>query len=609
MGKSADKKGEPPYLNNGSSRWEYMKKEPGIILLLYFFLFISGSLYSVDEKTVAIGGDSAWEAVEKRNGIVELARLRPHPVLALSSASGAAPGKSAAPEDRFLDLALSFDEAGPELFTDQTGHYRVMVNPRTDPAESAAIQAADRRWARAGRGAAFFPGADVSAGAGKAGPPLVIEARTGDALFAPNNHIRDFTLEFWLYPLNMINGEQILTWISSRPLPRQGDAAAMNGGREYGFQRIQCIAVKNRLQWTFLDVFTGSGASRPVTLTLSGDTPVVPKTWSHHLIRFDSDTGLLEYLVNGKAEAITYASSTRREGGEIYTLLLGEGGSFMLGNRFTGLLDEFKIYSAWIGTAETRKYSPRGGRMETRPIDLGEGSSDILKAEARGGRASVSGGIIQNDYAGYGGPYSGGEAFRFADDSALQFFIRAADSPYYWTDADWRPFIPGTELAGDLRGRYVQFAVDFYPSGDGETSPYLEEIRLTYRPDEPPMPPSMISAVAHDGAAELRWKPSPDTDTLGYLVYYGASRGEYFGEGAALGSSPIDVGNRTGLRIDGLENGVLYYFAVAAYDRREGREGDREIFHAGEFSRELSVRPLPELLAIPLTAEFSKAAE
>jgi hypothetical protein len=93
------------------------------------------------------------------------------------------------------------------------------------------------------------------------------------------------------------------------------------------------------------------------------------------------------------------------------------------------------------------------------------------------------------------------------------------------------------------------------------------------------------------------------------MVYYGTSRGEYFGEGAAPGASPVDVGKRTGLYIDGLENGVLYYFAVAAYDRRDGTDDGRGIFHAGEFSREVSARPLPEPLTIPGGAEVSKAAE
>jgi hypothetical protein len=563
-----------------------MKKEPGYILLLYFFLCFSGSLYGIGEKTISIGGASAWDIVEKRSDIAELTWVRPHPVLALSSASR---GKSPA-EDQVLDLALSFDESRPELFRDETGNYRIITVSPGDTAGSSLLEAADRRWARAGTGAALFS-SYTAASAGAGGGPLIIEPRSRNALFSPDNQIRDFTLEFWLFPLNMANGEQILSWISSRPLPPEEGRAAGTGNREFTFQRILCTAVKNRLQWTFLDVFSPSGASGGLSITLSGDTPVTPKTWSHHLIRFDSDTGMLEYLVNGKIEAIDYASSTRREGGEVYVPIMGEGGSFTLGNRFMGLLDEFRIYGAHIGRLDIQRYAPRGGRIETQAIDLGEGSGGILKVEALGGRTAVSGGRVFNEYAGSGD-------FRFADDSAVQFFIRAAGNPYLWTAGDWRPFIPGAALPGDFRGRYVQLAADFYPSGDGETSPYLEEIRITYRPDEAPLPPARVSALARDGAVELTWGNSPDTDTAGYLVYYGRRRGEYFGEDAALGASPINVGKQNSLRVEGLENGALYYFAVAAYDRRDGEaaanSGLPGVFHGGEFSREVSARPLRE---------------
>jgi hypothetical protein len=561
-----------------------MKKEPCFILLLYLFLGFSGSLYGLGEKTISIGGAAAWEWIERRIDITEVTWVRPHPVLVLSSASrGKSPG-----EDRLLDLALSFDESRPELFRDETGNYRISILSPGDTAGSSILEAADRRWARAGTGAALFSGyTAASAGTGGGGGPLIIEPRNRGALFSPDSQIRDFTLEFWLYPLNMASGEQILSWISSRPLPRTEDRAAGTGGREYVFQRILCTAVKNRLQWTFLDVFSAPGSSGHLSITLNGVSPVAPKTWSHHLIRFDSDTGMLEYLVNGQTEAIDYASSTRREGGEVYVPVMGEGGSFTLGNRFTGLLDEFRIYSAYIGQPEIVRYASRGGRIETRPIDLGEGSGGALMVEAFGGRTAVFRGQVFNEYSGAGD-------FRFDDDSAVQFFIRAADKPYGWTGADWRPFIPGVSLPGNFRGRYVQFAADFYPSGDGGTSPYLEEIRLTYRPGEAPAPPSRFSALARDGAVELSWRNSPDADAAGYLVYYGRNRGEYFGEDAAQGSSPIDAGKRNSLRIEGLENGVLYYFTVAAYDRRETADALPGAFHVGEFSREVSARPLRE---------------
>ena len=563
-----------------------MKKEP-VFLLLWGFLFaFSSGVYGVGEKTVSLGGAAAWNMAEFRAGVTEVARVRPHPVLILSSAANAANGGSSASlAESSLDLSISFDENAPELFRDSTSHYRLIVSP--------ALEAMERRFARIGTGAALFPAIarnDVLQGsAGGSNGPLVIEAASRNALFAPDSRIRDFTIEFWLYPLNMENGEQILSWISSRPIPARQTPIAGNGQNQtrYAFQRIQCVAAKNRLQWSFTDFFTSPDGADHIGLTIAGNSPVVPKSWSHHLVRFDSGTGMLEYLVNGKTEAIEYASSTGREGGEVYTPIAGEGGGFVLGGHFMGIMDEFKIHSAWTGSSVVRKYPVRGGRMETRAIDLGEGNSGVLRVDALGGRTAITGTRINSEFRENG-------RFRFADDSELQFFIRASEKPYSWDESDWRSFIPGTSLE-NIRGRYVQLAADFYPSADGETSPYLEELRITYLPNEPPLPPASVAAMAVDGGVRLRWKNSPDTDTAGYLVYYGASRDEYFNEEAIQGASPIDAGKRNDIVIEGLKNGTLYYFRIAAYDWRDAGGA----FHAGEFSREVSARPLPGLAIQP----------
>jgi hypothetical protein len=232
-------------------------------------------------------------------------------------------------------------------------------------------------------------------------------------------------------------------------------------------------------------------------------------------------------------------------------------------------------------------------------LDLGERNSAILKVEAfggsfsPGGRNANPGGLLRNDYA-------GACDFRFADDVMVQFFIRTADSPYFYTgDENWQPFVPGSDLSGKFLGRFVQLAAVFYPSGDGESAPYLDGLRIVYMKNNPPLPPSMVTVIPGDGEVELRWRDSPDRDISGYLVYYGTSRGEYFGEGARQGEpapspegmkvplriSPIDVGKRNSVRIEGLKNGTLYFFAVSAYDREDPSA-------AGEFSREVSVRPL-----------------
>jgi hypothetical protein len=559
-----------------------MKKESIFTLIVYLLFSLSGSVYGIGEKTITLGGDASWDWAEYRAGITEVNWVRRYPVLLLSSAAAnSAAGGAAAPRlnpvnftDSTPDLSLSFDEKTPASFRDSAGRYRLTVSP--------ALEAVDQRFSRAGNGAALFSGIPA---AGGTGGPLIIEPQSRKALFAPGSRMRDFTLEFWLYPLNMENGERILSWISSRQVPAAQNPAGGAGQTRHVFQRIQCVAVKNRLQWSFADFFASPDGADHLDISVAGTSPVVPKSWSHHLIRFDSITGMLEYLVNGKTEAIEYASATGREGGEVYTPIAGDGGSFTLG-RFMGIMDEFKIHGAWIANPAVQKYPLRGGRVETRAIDLGEGNSGVLKVEAAGGRTSMNGARINSEFRENG-------RFRFADDSELQFFIRTAENPYNWDGAEWRNFTPGEELAG-IRGRYVQIAADFYPSADNETSPYLETLRITYLPDEPPPPPASLVAAAVDGGVRLRWKNSPDTDTAGYLVYYGSGRDDYFGAEAVQGASPIDAGKQNTILIDGLANGTLYYFRVAAYDRRNTGGAS---FHAGEFSREVSARPLKGLEA------------
>ncbi|MDR3146956.1 MAG: fibronectin type III domain-containing protein [Treponema sp.] len=540
-------------------------------------------LFPADERVISIGAENRWSAAEQRSGLTEMAAIRPWPVLVLDSASQA----------RGEDLALSFDEALPEYYSGGS-RYTVSANPAGN---SAAVSTAGPEWARMGAGAAFFSSHAASglgtgplqtqAGlpSGSAGP-LIITTRDPGALFAPGTHIRDFSLEFWLYPLNMENGEQVLSWTASR--------SRVAGS--YSFQRIQCSVLKNRLQWSFHDFFSAPDGQETLNITLNGEKTIVPRSWSHHLIRFDADTGLLEYLVDGRVEALSYATPGRTERGEVYTPIIGEGGEFVLGRLYTGLMDEFRIHSRYAGQTGRefsteggiQKYSPAGGRMETRTIDLGEGSGQVLRLETLGGRITASGNRIRNDYAGPG-------ELRFADNSELQFFMRLGDNPYRWTSADWQVVRPWTELPQEFQGRYLQVAAVFYPSGDGETSPYLEELRIVYQPDEAPRPPARLSALARDGSVELSWRQSTDAEVDGYLVYYGTAPGEYFGVDALRGASPIDAGKHGTLRIEGLKNGTLYYFAVAAY--RYAGAGERLRSSGpglliGEFSQEVTARPL-----------------
>jgi hypothetical protein len=541
-----------------------MKKRLFFIFTVYIFLCIFNSAFGVGESTITLGGSYTWRMAEYRVGVMEAQSVRPNPVLLLSSVTNnSVNGYSAATgilgnftalTESALDMSVSFDERMPSAYKDSIGNYLVSVSDE--------VGSVNNQYARAGTGAALLNGHGL----------INIEPANMNALFYPGKRIRDFTIEFWLYPLNMENGEQILTWVSARPL---------NG--DYAVQRINCSASRNRVQWSFVNFFASTTGLSHVNIELSGRTPVVPKTWSHHLIRFDASTGMVEYLVNGASEAIGYATATGRENSEVYTPIAGNGGSFLLGEHFMGLIDEFKIHNVCAGRSSVQKYIPSGGRIETRAIDLGDDYSEVVSVNASGGRVSINGKSVNNEYRENG-------RMRFSDNSEMNFFIRFSANPYLLNNSTWIAFTPGVDIKG-IKGRYVQIAVDFYPSADGETSPYLNDLSIIYLRGEPPLPPRNFTAVAVDGGVLLRWKPSPNPNTTGYLIYYSSVRGELFGNDALLGPSPINAGNRDSLYIDGLRNGTLYYFRIAAYDNVSGTH-----YNAGEFSAEVTARPLAGLM-------------
>lgn len=520
-----------------------MRKETAPILI---FTVLAIGLYAAvaagaEEQSLLIGGAAGWQDLGRLDRVGVVSGFRQHPALTLSSAL--------ARDDPGLDLALSFDESTPGAFADQQGRYRIGVSPE--------LGVAGPGQARHGGGAASFvaPDSRSSVPGGTSVVPLagpVVIQPLPDALFAAGRRLEDFSLEFWLFPANLENGEQLFSWTAARRSARKENLA----------QRIRSQVTRNRVEWTFLEFFASPDDSRRVAPDLSARTSLLPRVWSHHLIRFDASSGLLEYYMDGKLEDTAYATSSGREGAEVFTPLTGSGGTMILGGRYTGLMDEFRIYAKQVRDPGVMKYPLAGGRGISRVLDLGTTNAELLRLEAR---AALPG----------------------DDGSTVRYFLRAADAPYAWKedDAGWVPVESGTPTGGRIRGRYAQVAVDLYPGNQGETSPLVDEIRVFYKPDLPPPPPVYVAVAAADQAVELSWRGVADQDLGGYLVYYGTGKGDYFGTDAMLGVSPIDVGRRTSLRIDGLRNGTLYYFSIAAYDRADTP-------HIGEFSREVFARPL-----------------
>jgi hypothetical protein len=516
--------------------------------------------FGAGEEVLKFGAGSGWDKFTGREGLTELEGVRRHKVIAL----GSGPEK----QDAALDMALSFDEGRPELFIDSAGHYSLHVSRSVNSAEPA--------WARFGSGAAIFSSAPA-AGAETGGAAVVMSARRHDALFSAGRGIGDFSIEFWLYPLGMENGEEPFLWTAAI----RGNTASSRT------QTLSCSVSRNRTEWNFTNIFfkpasfngtdgqsARAGNAVSIDTRLVSSSPVIPKRWSHHLLRFSAETGLLEYLVNGVLEDVVYATASGGEGGEVFLPVAGESGSFTLGKRFNGMMDDFRIYSRFVEESALHSYS-ESGRLQSAPVDLGGTGSSILYIKAAGGvYNSLNRKTLSRTEA--AGP------FNFSGGEQILFFLRSSASLYEWDEAAWRVFTPGEPLNMAV-GRYIEIAARFYPGAGFETTPYLEELSVVYAKKPAPRPPERLIARPKNGAVELSWPPSKDESAAGYLVYYGTASGNYFGEGGAPGDSPIDAGKQSSICIDNLKNGVLYFFSVSVYDKN-GMSGD--------YSKEVSARPL-----------------
>lgn len=450
---------------------------------------------------------------------------------ASSGSSGPAIGLSPAPaaDGTEPDLRLSFDEAPP---ADPSGKWSLEV---VGPVSTS-------------------PSSRFGAGAGSFRAPatkLVLQPASA-GVFTPNMPIGDMSLEFWLKPARADSGEIVLLWKANR-----------KAGSSWLPQQISCLIVRNRLTFGFINFFADP-SGKATALSLQGSSVVVPAAWSHHLVRFDSSTGLVEYLMNGEIEAVAYATSTKKQSGTVFSPMAGDSGRMEVAPNYTGLIDELRIVRSFVESPRLGRYSASGGTAVSPIFDLGRTNSLLRTIEADAMTPT---------------------------ESAIHWSYRIGDSSAGWGDEEpaWVPFSPGDALSrtgSEIRGRYLQLRMELFPDASGELSPTVSTIRARFEPDLPPSPPAAARAKAGNGSIAVSWSPLTEADIAGYVVYYGSAPGDYFGTDAREGRSPIFVpgGGASSLTLSGLKNGSLYFIAVAAYDGANPP-------HIGDSSREISARP------------------
>ena len=437
-----------------------------------------------------------------------------------------------------LDIVLRDGEYIPDQYTDLllhfnsnqiTGHYTMIESDLEITG----------KMTRLGSGAGVFR---------DSGGGFLLKPKTG-AIFSPGVSWGDFTIEFWLYPATLDEGSDILEWNGSR-----------FAGEKLINQKVSCAIADGAIVWRFENVFVPPDQGES-TIELKGPVGLIPRQWKHHLLRYDSGTGLLEYLINDEPVSITHATGSGRESGVPYIPYTGEAAENVLkiGGSLNGLLDELRISDTFVTEPQIKTYTQNAGIVISRVFDLGYSNSRLSH--------------IDSDTTAPG-------------ETGVSFFYRLSENMVSRHDVagEWKPFSPGMAFPPDTRGRYLQILAELYPDGSGGASPRVSTITAHYEPDLPPHPPGWIEVIPRNTALTVRWQASTDSDIAGYYVYYGSKPGQYFGTGSAAGQSPIDAGNTTEVTLDGLENGKLYYIAVVSYDSSDPP-------HQSRFSNELAARP------------------
>lgn len=483
-------------------------------LLFFFFPAIS---YCFDQEIV-LGKEDNWKDFISLTNMTKKQGKWGTPDLILDDAEGYITPAT--------DLLVYFNSV---YLVDETGNYnvlgkRIMIN--TDDSVF-------------GKGSGLFEQNKY---------PVSFTANPG-ALFHPGTLWGDFTLQFWMKPVTLCDSEVILSWTGSRLY----DSGILN-------QSIRCTLSGRKIKWEFKNFFLPpSGGEYDAEFT--GITPLLPRKWHCHMIRFNSTTGLLEYFVDGLPEAVLYTTEEYREGGSVCLPFIGDllPGELKIGEYFTGLIDEFSITGEYVDEPVRARYSGKKGNGLTRVFDT-----------------KHTGSFLKQISAVYSKP----------EETEIYFYYRTADILHLWNDlgSEWIQFQPGERFDSNPRGRYIQVLVELFPDGARTSSPSLSSITIVYEPDLPPPPPPDVIAIPGNRKVILRWKSVNYQDVAGYEIYYGERPGYYHGRESVQGNSPINAGNVTEFKITGLENGKIYYFTVIAYD-------DSPIPHKSMFSKEVHARP------------------
>ncbi len=487
--------------------------------IIIFLFVIIAPLYAV-EKEYLLAGDN-WQPYMLKNIEIDKNAANEDSLFIQNSEYAA---------DNSTQLLLHFNSFP---FADTAGNFKVKEN-------RSSLSSGRKKY---GTGAALFNGETNS----------IILDRSGKGIFPGEIYSGDFSLEFWVYGQNYTDGETLFL----------ADSYA-NIGDNFIHQLLRCYLENRRVIWNIKNFFIPPG-SKQFEIKISSVRQLIPGAWSHHILRYSSTNGLMEYLIDGKPEAVIYITTSARETGEFYPLYSGTNGRIVLGDNFTGLIDELRLKLEWVDDYTLSQFRNHSGVYISAPVDLGHSKSSLVDIEVKD--------IIP--------PSTDIYYYYYLSDSKNN---PAENSP------EWKKFTPG--FINEIGGRFLRIKAVLYSDGDKFLSPSVSKINIKFDQKNLPPPPKTVRAEPGNSSVKLKWSEAGDSDIDGYYVYFGERSGKYFGSEKNGITSPIDAGKNNEITINNLENGKIYYFAVVSYCKSASRYGAGVENEGGNYSAEINARPL-----------------
>ncbi len=475
------------------------------------------------------------------------------------------------------DIVLSFNDSSERLKKDDTGKYII---------SNASYTFLHGHGVLGGGGAGFFKNDDF----------VTIETAK-DLWLGSCGDLGSFTLEFRFMPV-AVNDNSVL-------FSRIGYFSGKKNG-------IEIKLAEGRIVVYLYSVFKDGNGIRYDVRLIKGRKPDSGE-WHHFILSFDRISGKLAKYLDGFEDEVLYVTETDEPFEGVYepSFECTDMPEAVIGKSFTGYIDEFRI--SYVNIDDLKKAS-----------GIVNGNYEKLRFE---NRIPVNqAGMVTSPV--YDFPSSGTLVTMLKwseslpDDTFVWMEFRISDSLFsadsnnlrwYRISNNQKDIFLMKDGGEFLRGKYYQWRAYLVPSPDGKSSPYLYDVELTCRLDLPPQKPLFVEVVnAGNKYVQLRWSKNIEHDIMGYRIYYGTRSGVYDGIISYVNGERITNDfnkNRSNIEVKIsndvieenrgkdtkgvldyplLDNTVLYFFAVSAYD---SYKPDTPYNHESLQSKEVKARP------------------